>query len=174
MSARFGMRFAQQGARQPFASRTHSHIRQIFRRWQGTAANPAVEGAPAQPQSLFQRLWTSEVGIKTVHFWAPVMKWGVVLAGASDFLRPAEKLSLTQNAALMATGSIWTRWCFVIRPKNMLLAAVNFCLFLVGTVQCGRILAYQSSQKGSTTEALKSMEQDIVKSAETVEKKAKL
>lgn len=51
---------------------------------------------------------------------APIMKWGVVLAGASDFLRPAEKLSLTQNAALMATGSIWTRWCFVIRPKNML------------------------------------------------------
>ena len=48
------------------------------------------------------------------------MKWGVVLAGASDFLRPAEKLSLTQNLALMATGSIWTRWCFVIRPANML------------------------------------------------------
>lgn len=51
---------------------------------------------------------------------APVMKWGVVLAGASDFLRPADKLSLTQNLALMATGSIWTRWCFVIRPKNIL------------------------------------------------------
>jgi hypothetical protein len=67
MSARFGMRFAQ-GARQPFTSRTHSHFRQVFKRWQGTAANPAVEGAPAQ-QSLFQRLWTSEVGIKTVHFW---------------------------------------------------------------------------------------------------------
>lgn len=54
---------------------------------------------------------------------APIMKWGVVLAGASDFLRPAEKLSLTQNLALMATGSIWTRWCFVIIPKNMLYVA---------------------------------------------------
>jgi len=169
MSSRFGMRFAQQASRHPFTSKAHFQFRQIFRRWQGTAHNPAVEGAPAQ--SLFQRLWTSEVGIKTVHFWAPVMKWGVVLAGASDFLRPAEKLSLTQNAALMATGSIWTRWCFVIRPKNMLLAAVNFCLFLVGTVQVGRILAYQSSQKGSTTEALKSMEQDLAKSAKSVEKK---
>lgn len=48
------------------------------------------------------------------------MKWGVVIAGASDFFRPAEKLSVTQNLALMATGSIWTRWCFVIRPQNML------------------------------------------------------
>jgi len=170
MSARFGMRFAQQSARQS-AYKPFQFRQQIFRRWQGTAANPAVEGAPAQPQSLFQRLWTSEVGIKTVHFWAPIMKWGVVLAGASDFLRPAEKLSLTQNAALMATGSIWTRWCFVIRPKNMLLAAVNFCLFLVGTIQCSRILAYQSSQKGSQTEALKSVGDDIVDAAKGVEKK---
>ena len=51
------------------------------------------------------------------------------------------------------------------------LAAVNFCLFLVGTIQCSRILAYQSSQKGSTTEALKSMEKDIVGSAKNAEKK---
>ena len=53
------------------------------------------------------------------------MKWGVVLAGATDFLRPAEKLSLTQNLALMGTGAIWTRWCFVIKPKNVLYVAAN-------------------------------------------------
>ncbi|KAH0846883.1 Mitochondrial pyruvate carrier 2 [Fonsecaea pedrosoi] len=172
MVARFGLRFAQQTARQSttsFTSRAPFQLRNpVFRRWQGTAANPAVEGAPQQ--SLFQRLWTSEVGIKTVHFWAPIMKWGVVLAGASDFLRPAEKLSLTQNLALMATGSIWTRWCFIIRPKNLLLAAVNFCLFLVGTVQVSRILMYQASQKGSTTEALKEMEKEVEGSVKSVEK----
>ncbi|EXJ80251.1 hypothetical protein A1O1_08393 [Capronia coronata CBS 617.96] len=169
MSARFGMRFAQQSTRQ-FAARTPFKARNpVFRRYQGTAANPAVE-APAPQQSLWQRLWTSEVGIKTVHFWAPVMKWGVVLAGASDFLRPAEKLSLTQNAALMATGSIWTRWCFIIRPKNVLLAAVNFCLFLVGTIQCGRILMYKRSQDGSTAAALKDMEKELVGAAKDVEK----
>jgi hypothetical protein len=48
---------------------------------------------------------------------------------------------------------------------------VNFCLFLVGTVQCSRILAYRSSQKGSTTEALKDMEKDLENSAKSVEKK---
>lgn len=47
-------------------------------------------------------------------------QWSLVLAGISDFARPAEKLSLTQNFALTCTGLIWTRWCFVIRPKNML------------------------------------------------------
>lgn len=51
----------------------------------------------------------------------PVNKqWGLVIAGISDFSRPAEKLSLTQNGALMATGAIWTRWCMIIKPRNML------------------------------------------------------
>ncbi|KIW10302.1 hypothetical protein PV08_11264 [Exophiala spinifera] len=162
MSARFGLRFAQNSARQTssFTTRTPFQFRNtIFRRWQGTATNPAVDAAPQQ--SLLQRLWTSEVGIKTVHFWAPVMKWGVVLAGATDFLRPAEKLSLTQNLALMATGSIWTRWCFIIRPQNMLLAAVNFCLFIVGTIQCTRIFLYNQSVKG-TQGAIEQMEKDVV------------
>lgn len=48
------------------------------------------------------------------------MKWALVLAGVSDFFRPAEKLSFTQNLALTATGSIWTRWCLIIKPKNYL------------------------------------------------------
>lgn len=82
------------------------------RRWQSTTAETQ--------QSWFSRMWNSPIGFKTVHFWAPVMKWALVLAGVSDFARPAEKLSLTQNGALTATGLIWTRWCFVITPKNYL------------------------------------------------------
>ncbi|KAI9852813.1 MAG: Mitochondrial pyruvate carrier 2 [Thelocarpon superellum] len=75
------------------------------------------------------------------------MKWALVLTGVSDFYRPADKLSLTQNVALTATGAIWTRWCFIIKPKNMLLAAVNFFLGCVGSVQVFRILSYQRSVK---------------------------
>lgn len=86
------------------------------KRWQSTAG--ATDGA-AQP-SWFKRMWDSPIGLKTVHFWAPVMKWSIVLAGIADFARPAEKLSLTQNAALTATGLIWTRWCLIIKPKNYL------------------------------------------------------
>ncbi|KAF3902408.1 hypothetical protein ABW20_dc0109630 [Dactylellina cionopaga] len=97
--------------------------------------------------TTFSRLWNSEVGLKTVHFWAPVMKWGLVIAGISDFYRPPEKLSLTQNIALTATGTIWTRWCLIIKPKNYLLAAVNFFLAGVGTVQVSRILMYERQQK---------------------------
>jgi hypothetical protein len=51
---------------------------------------------------------------------APIMKWALVIAGISDFTRPAEKLSVSQNVALTCTGLIWTRWCLIIKPKNYL------------------------------------------------------
>ncbi|KAK8016262.1 hypothetical protein PG993_014451 [Apiospora rasikravindrae] len=121
------------------------------RRYQSTAA-----GETAQV-GWFSRMWNSPVGFKTVHFWAPVMKWALVIAGISDFARPAEKLSLTQNAALTSTGLIWTRWCTIITPKNYLLAAVNGFLAIVGIVQCSRIGMYYQSQKNkpSTADELK-------------------
>jgi mitochondrial pyruvate carrier 2 len=78
------------------------------------------------------------------------MQWALVLTGVSDFARPAENLSLTQNLALTATGAIWTRWCLIIKPKNYFLAAVNFFLFLVGTTQVSRIFVYQQSLKGAS------------------------
>ncbi|KAG5780591.1 hypothetical protein H9Q73_005756 [Fusarium xylarioides] len=132
-------------ARQAFRQQT---FRQNFyqgsgRRWQST------NGAQQQQQSWFKRMMESEVGFKTVHFWAPVMKWALVLAGISDFARPAEKLSFTQNLALTCTGIIWTRWCLIIKPKNYLLAAVNFFLGMVGLVQITRILSYESEKKKS-------------------------
>ncbi|EKG17879.1 hypothetical protein MPH_04828 [Macrophomina phaseolina MS6] len=52
--------------------------------------------------------------------------------------------------ALTATGAIWTRWCFIIRPRNLFLAAVNFFLGCVGLIQTSRILLYRSSLKGDS------------------------
>ncbi|KAJ5484842.1 mitochondrial pyruvate carrier 2 [Penicillium diatomitis] len=130
------------------------------------------EAGTAEQQSTFQRMWNSPVGVKTVHFWAPVMKWALVIAGISDFNRPAEKLSLTQNCALMATGAIWTRWCLIIKPRNVLLAAVNFFLGCVGVVQVSRILMWQRSQKGSTIEAVKEIEQEAADSVKSVANEA--
>ncbi|KAJ5474316.1 hypothetical protein N7475_003882 [Penicillium sp. IBT 31633x] len=130
-------------------------------RWQSS------EAGASQQQSTFQRLWNSPIGVKTVHFWAPVMKWCLVIAGISDFARPAEKLSLTQNAALMGTGAIWTRWCMIIKPRNVLLATVNFFLGCVGAVQVTRIFLWQRSQSGSSIEAAKEIEHEAVDSVKT-------
>ena len=50
----------------------------------------------------------------------------------------------------MCTGLIWTRWCFIIKPRNVFLASVNFLLFCVGATQVSRVLSYQSELKGQT------------------------
>ncbi|CAJ0642557.1 16351_t:CDS:2 [Entrophospora sp. SA101] len=47
--------------------------------------------------SKFKSFLNHEAGPKTVHFWAPAFKWGLVIAGISDMKRPAEKLSVSQN-----------------------------------------------------------------------------
>ncbi|KAJ5143336.1 uncharacterized protein N7515_002123 [Penicillium bovifimosum] len=163
MSSRVGFRFVN-NARFAFRNASAPFRRpgaQGFR-WQSTEA-----GAGGQ-QSTFQRLWNSPIGVKTVHFWAPVMKWCLVIAGISDFARPAEKLSLTQNAALMGTGAIWTRWCMIIKPRNILLATVNFFLGCVGAVQVTRIFMWQRSQSNSSLEAAKEIEHEAVDSVKAV------
>ena len=50
------------------------------------------------------------------------------------------------------------------------MAAVNFCLFIVGTVQVSRILVYQRSHSGSTEEALKEIVGDMKSTAGAAEK----
>uniref|UniRef100_A0A3B4D6R9 Mitochondrial pyruvate carrier n=1 Tax=Pygocentrus nattereri TaxID=42514 RepID=A0A3B4D6R9_PYGNA len=87
------------------------------------------------------------LGPKTVFFWAPVFKWGLVVAGFSDLTRPPEKLSLSQSCVITATGFIWSRYCLVIIPKNWALFAVNFFLGLCGSTQLIRIWRYNQELK---------------------------
>ncbi|EDU48522.1 UPF0041-domain-containing protein [Pyrenophora tritici-repentis] len=150
-------------------SRIFSTFRPFFQRANARRGVNTAAGA-AEPAG-FAKFWNSPIGPKTVHFWAPVMKWGMVLAGASDFTRPAESLSFTQNFALMCTGAIWTRWCFVIRPKNIALAAVNSLVFCVGATQVGRIYMYNQSLKETEGQAKGEM-QDVKRTAEKAEQKA--
>ena len=101
------------------------------------------------------------------------MKWGIVIAGAADLTRPASQLSLNTNAALMMTGLIWTRWCFVIRPKNIFLATVNFFLFLTGATQTTRILLWQRSVKATEAQAQAEGQEAKAELKEVVEKAEK-
>ncbi|ESK85247.1 brain protein 44 [Moniliophthora roreri MCA 2997] len=88
-------------------------------------------------------------GPKTVFFWAPLMKWCLVAAGLRDMTRPAEKLSVSQNVALAATGFIWVRYSFVITPVNYSLAAVNFFVGCSGLTQLVRIANYRYNGEGA-------------------------
>lgn len=93
----------------------------------------------------------------------------------------------------MATGLIWTRWCFVIKPRNLLyasigthtrnkietntrdsLASVNFLLFCVGATQVSRVLLWQKSQKGdSISHEIEQAGEQIVHTVEDIAKDPK-
>ncbi|ELW67240.1 Brain protein 44 [Tupaia chinensis] len=98
------------------------------------------------PEKL-RPLYNHPAGPRTVFFWAPIMKWGLVCAGLADMARPAEKLSTAQSTVLMATGLIWSRYSLVIIPKNWSLFAVNFFVGAAGASQLFRIWRYNQELK---------------------------
>ncbi|XP_030768144.1 mitochondrial pyruvate carrier 2-like [Sitophilus oryzae] len=98
------------------------------------------------PQKL-QPLWQHPAGPKTIFFWAPAFKWGLVIAGLADLQRPAEAISPSQTAALAATGVIWSRYSLVIIPKNYSLFSVNVFVAVTQIYQLYRAINYQRSQK---------------------------
>ncbi|XP_013119577.1 mitochondrial pyruvate carrier 2 [Stomoxys calcitrans] len=112
---------------------------------------------PMVPAKL-RPLWNHPAGPKTIFFWSPVFKWGLVIAGLSDLARPAETLSVSQCGALAATGIIWSRYSLVIKPKNWGLFSVNLFVGLVQSVQLGRAYMYQQElkekEKASATTAV--------------------
>jgi len=98
------------------------------------------------PEKL-KPFWNHPAGPQTIFFWAPTFKWCLVGAGLADYARPADKLSLTQSAALAATGTIWARYSLVIIPKNYNLFAVNIFLGITGYFQLFRIYNHRQELK---------------------------
>ncbi|XP_047994745.1 mitochondrial pyruvate carrier 2-like [Leguminivora glycinivorella] len=90
-------------------------------------------------------LWEHPAGPKTIFFWAPAFKWGLVLGGLGDINRPAEKLSIPQVSSLAATGLIWSRYSLVIIPKNYSLFYVNVFVAAINVYQLARAINYQQS-----------------------------
>jgi lysozyme family protein len=101
--------------------------------------------------SGFQHFLNHPAGPKTIHFWAPLFKWGLVIAGLGDLKRPAENLSTAQSIALAATGTIWSRYSTQIIPVNYSLLSVNVCVSLTGLYQLARIYRYQSARVDSNS-----------------------
>ncbi|KAK9695591.1 Mitochondrial pyruvate carrier [Popillia japonica] len=95
------------------------------------------------PQAL-KPVWDHPAGPKTIFFWAPAFKWGLVLAGIGDILsRHPSQISVSQSAALAATGLIWSRYSVVIIPVNYNLLSVNVFVALTQSYQLYRAIDYQ-------------------------------
>ncbi|KAF9411927.1 hypothetical protein HW555_009401 [Spodoptera exigua] len=96
------------------------------------------------PQTM-RPMWEHPAGPKTIFFWAPAFKWGLVVAGLGDLNRPVENLSIRQSVSLAATGLIWSRYSLVIIPKNYSLFAVNVFVLLTSSYQLSRAYMHHKS-----------------------------
>jgi hypothetical protein len=67
----------------------------------------------------FKRFVNHPAGPRTIFFWAPAMKWSLVIAGLGDMQRPVENLSFTQNVALAGNTIIkFSYWSYLVALFN--------------------------------------------------------
>jgi hypothetical protein len=92
----------------------------------------------ASLSSRVAAFWNHPAGPKTIHFWAPTVKWGISIANIADFKRPVEQVSYPQQIAVTATGLIWSRFATQITPVNYNLLAVNAFMACTGLFQLQR------------------------------------
>lgn len=96
-------------------------------------------------------MWEHPTGPKTIFFWAPMMKWSLVIAGLADIVRPVEKISVAQTTSLAATGLVWSRYSMVITPKNWPLFSVNCFVAITNVGQLARIAYFTNTRGPSVT-----------------------
>ncbi|KAL8151019.1 hypothetical protein V2J09_020827 [Rumex salicifolius] len=63
-----------------------------------------------------QAYWNHPAGPKTIFFWAPTFKWGLIIANIADLEKPPEDISYPTQAAMVVTGAIWARYSTIIIP----------------------------------------------------------
>mmetsp|Transcript_15838 Transcript_15838/g.18216 ORF Transcript_15838/g.18216 Transcript_15838/m.18216 type:complete len:117 (+) Transcript_15838:72-422(+) len=78
------------------------------------------------------------VGPLTIFFWAPMAKWGLVLANLNELRKPPETIMIKQQVVMILTGLVWARWATIITPVNYSLMAVNLFVAGTGLYQVGR------------------------------------
>ncbi|KAL3714674.1 hypothetical protein ACJRO7_006559 [Eucalyptus globulus] len=97
--------------------------------------------------SKFQAFWNHPAGPNTIHFWAPLFKWGITIANLADLSKPPEEISYPQQSALTINGLIWARYSSVITPKNWTLLSSSLGMASICTYQLARKLEHEFSSK---------------------------
>ena len=54
----------------------------------------------------------SQVGPKTIHFWAPIANWGLVLAALKDINKPPEMISERMTMTMVCYSCMFMRFAW--------------------------------------------------------------
>ncbi|XP_024023356.1 mitochondrial pyruvate carrier 3 [Morus notabilis] len=90
-------------------------------------------------------LWSHPAGPKTVHFWAPTFKWGVIIANLLDSSKSPEELSYPQQAAIAGSALVWAKYSTVVTPKNWNLFSSSIGMAATAGYQLARKIQHDFS-----------------------------
>ncbi|CXI96857.1 mitochondrial pyruvate carrier protein 2, putative [Plasmodium berghei] len=90
-----------------------------------------------------KKAFVSDTGLLTIHFWAPTFKWSISLANIADINRDPKLLSLPQQFAIGLTGLLFSRFAYVIKPRNINLITINIFMSITAMYQITRIAVYK-------------------------------
>ncbi|OMJ68487.1 hypothetical protein SteCoe_34027 [Stentor coeruleus] len=86
-------------------------------------------------------------GVRTTHFWGPVLNWGFIIAGIIDSNKPPEKISSRMTTTLILYSTMFSRFAWRVQPRNYILLA---CHLTNVTVQCNLLrIKYTYSENPS-------------------------
>ncbi|KAI1705673.1 putative mitochondrial pyruvate carrier 1 [Ditylenchus destructor] len=78
----------------------------------------------------------------STHFWGPVANWGLPLAALGDLKKNPEVISGNMSGALVIYSSVFMRFAWHVKPRNLLLFACHMTNFTAQNVQMARWLNY--------------------------------
>ena len=71
----------------------------------------------------------------STHFWGPVANWGLPIAALRDLKKDPDMISGNMSGALMLYSSVFMRFAWHVKPRNLLLFACHITNFVAQTGQ---------------------------------------
>ncbi|KAJ3790977.1 hypothetical protein GGU11DRAFT_462250 [Lentinula aff. detonsa] len=105
--------------------------------------------------------------LMSTHFWGPLANWGLPLAALADLKKDEEVISGTMTTALTCYSLTFSRFAWVVQPRNYLLLACHMTNVTAQSIQLYRFNEYWNRGGRERKLGLTGPAQDAAKDAKT-------
>ncbi|CAD8140077.1 unnamed protein product [Paramecium octaurelia] len=91
------------------------------------------------------RWFQAEKGPFTIFFYCPLAKCGISVANIYDIIKkPVDTINPVQQTVIAMSGTLFARWCWILKPRQFMLVFANSVMASTGIIQLWR--KFQSGQ----------------------------
>ncbi|KAJ3857783.1 hypothetical protein EV368DRAFT_77364 [Lentinula lateritia] len=117
--------------------------------------------------------------LMSTHFWGPLANWGLPLAALADLKKDEEVISGTMTTALTCYSLTFSRFAWVVQPRNYLLLACHMTNVTAQSIQLYRFNEYWNrggrerklGLTGAAQDAVQDIKTSVAETASTVKDK---